>query len=351
MKRGILFLVIVTVFVVVWRLLDEIPLRVIGQPSSTGLLTQQREVPFFRNLAATTGVPFKVTYLPTEAVGFKDTHQLQMLKVGMVDLVSLRFLQNSAAEPALQGIDLVGLNFDFPTAEKVIRAYAPTLDRYLQERFSVKLLGVWTFGPQEIFCRTPIGRIEDLKGLRVRVGGASLATCITELGGTPAIIPFDDTKHALATGLVDCAVTSAASANYAGWPEHASHYFPLAVHFGINGYAISLTKWQSLTRREQVLLQGAFDAYLADLWHFTQEIRRDAFLCNTGRDCRYGKRYQMALVKPSAHDVQLVREITINKVFPEWAEQCEKIHPGCREEWQEKLAPLLYRPRSQSPPS
>lgn len=300
------------------------------------------------NLRKTTQLPFKVTYQPLESVGIKDTHQLSMLKDGFYDIISLRFTQNSATEPVLEGIDLVGLNPDYETAGKVIRAYSATVDRYLQEKFDTKLLGIWTFGPQEIFCRKPIKRLEDIKGLKIRVGSASLSTFITALGGTPVIIPFDETKNALAIGLIDCAVSSASSANYAGWPEHTTYYFPLAVHFGLNGYAISLKKWRKLSYREQKIVQDSFDSYLADLWNYTQYIQNDAYRCNTGQRCKYGKPYNMTLVEPSAHDVQLLRKITINKVLPEWENTCRKVHPDCGKEWQDKLSSYLYQPYDQS---
>ena len=41
------------------------------------------------------------------------------------------------------------------TARKVITAYAPAVDRNLQQKFNAKLLGVWSFGPQEFFCNKP----------------------------------------------------------------------------------------------------------------------------------------------------------------------------------------------------
>lgn len=342
MNRILLFLCITVVFAIAWVKYREIPLTVIGQPASTGLLQNTKEAPFFRGLKETTGLPLKVTYRPLNTVGFKDTYQLYMLKDGLFDLVSLRFIQNSEAEPGLQGIDLAGLYSDYDTARTVVRAYSETLDRYLNDTFDAKLLGVWTFGPQVLFCSKPIQNIGDIKGLKVRVGSASLATLITALGGTPIIIPFDDTKNALAIGLVDCAITSAASANYAGWPEHTRYYFPLAVHFGLNGYAISLKKWNEFSKKEQTILTAAFDAYLEDLWKFSQTTHLDSSNCNIGRECKNGKSYDMILVEPSMHDVQVLKEIASAKLSPEWAEKCERVHPGCRDEWTAKVLAHIH---------
>ncbi len=192
---------IVAVFVYSWGHFNEIPLYAVGQPSSTGLIQRNKEAPFFNNLTASTNIPFKVVYKPLEEVGFKDTFQLQMLKDGIYDLVSLRFIQNSEIEPSHQGIDLVGLNPDFETAQKVLDAYSDTIDGYLQEKYDAKLLGIWTFGPQELFCNKPINRLENIKGLKVRVASNSLSSFISNLGRIPVIISFDDTKDALANAV------------------------------------------------------------------------------------------------------------------------------------------------------
>jgi TRAP-type transport system periplasmic protein len=347
-RLGIL-IAIAVVFLVGWWHLDETPLVVIGQPVASGLMQQRKEAPFFEKLRATTGLPVRVTYRPLESVGFKDTHQLSLLQAGAFDLVSLRFPQNRALEPSLEGIDVAGLIPDFATAQAVIRAYSPTLDRRLQERFSAKLLGVWTFGPQEIFTRTPIRRLDDLQGLKIRVGDASLAPVVTALGGIPAVIGFDDTKQALSLGLVDGAIVSAASAIHAGWAEHAPHYYPAVVHFGLNGYVISLRKWNSFSRREQTALQSAFDAYLTGLWNDAQQLHEEARRCGGSPESSPGPDCRLILATPTQEDVQRLRELALAASLPVWEERCRTSCPGCLAEWRETVAAALLLPTDGRP--
>lgn len=342
MTRLLLLLLIVLIFSAAWIRYREIPLLVIGQPTSTGLMQGVKEEPFFNHLRATTRLPFQVTYKPLNTVGLKDNYQLPMLKEGIFDLVSLRFIQNSEIEPSLQGIDMVGLYTDYATARQGVRNYAQTVDTYLRDTFDAKLLGVWTFGPQVFFCRKPVRNIGELRGLKVRVASGSMATVMEALGATPAIIPYDDTKNALAISLVDCAITSAASANFAGWPEHTQYFYPLAVHFGLNGYALSMKQWKALSHQEQATLQATFDDYLEDLWRFSEATSLDAARCNTGQECKAGKPYHMTLVNPSRQDVLRLREIMQDRLIPEWGEKCEKVHPGCRREWLDKVFVLAH---------
>ncbi len=179
--------------------------RPIGQPLATGLIQKNKEQPFFENFAARTGLPIDVDYKPIDTLGMKDTEQLRVMKAGLFDIVSLRVSQNSRDEPTLLGLDLVGASPDYATGRKVAKAYFDTVDARLQQQFGVKLLGVWPFGPQILFCKKPITKLADIKGMKVRVYDQNLAKFIELVGGTPVPISFADTHQSLSLGVVDCA--------------------------------------------------------------------------------------------------------------------------------------------------
>lgn len=344
--RLLLIAGLITAFAMAWRHFAAIPLLVIGQPRAVGLLQRDQEEPFFRNLAETTELPLKITYLTTDAFGLKDTHQLDALRDGRIDIVSLRFMQNIAKEPSLEGIDLPGRIPDFSKARQVVRAYSPTVDRYLQRAFGAKLLGIWSFGPQVMVCRHAIGSLTDIQGRKVRVASPGLAQLITAVGGIPAILSFEDTQTALAQGIVDCAVTSAASASYAGWTRYSQYYYPLAFQFGFNGYAISLKRWTSFSTDEQQRLTDAFQAFSEKLWVYSEKLQQESEACITGEQCRILPPQRLKRVQPSRHDVQLLQKLSSQVVLPQWSARCEQQHPGCRREWDQQVAPITDSPGS-----
>ncbi len=343
--RLLLIAGLITAFAVAWRRFAAIPLLVIGQPKAVGLLQRDQEEPFFRTLATTTGLPLKITYQTTDVFVLKDTHQLEALREGSVDIISLRFMQNIAKEPSLEGIDLPGRIQDFQKARQVVTAYSPTVDRYLQQGFGAKLLAIWSFGPQVMFCRTSMRNLTDIQGRKVRVASPGVAQLISAVGGIPAILSFEDTQEALARGIVDCAVTSAASASYAGWTKLSRYYYPLAFQFGFNGYAISLKKWASLSPDEQRRLTRAFQAFSQRLWTYSESLQRESEACVTTGPCRHLPAQRLTLVQPSAHDVQLLQDLSRRIVLPRWSARCEQQHPGCRREWDQTVAPITDAPR------
>ncbi|HEY6133119.1 MAG TPA: TRAP transporter substrate-binding protein [Rubrivivax sp.] len=313
---------------------DRIKFKAVGQPLATGLIQKNKEQPFFENFAARTGLPIDVDYKPIDTTGIKDTEQLRVMKAGLFDIVSLRVSQNSRDEPTILGLDLVGASPDYATGRKVAKAYFATVDARLQQQFNVKLLGVWPFGPQILFCKKPITKLADVKGLKVRVYDQNLAKFIELVGGTPVPISFADTHQSLSLGVVDCAITGPSSANSAGWPEVTTHQLPLGFQMATNGYAITTKAWNSLKPDQQVKLQAAFDAQTEEVWKYSEELFQDALNCNAGQDpCTTGKKFKLVNVPVSPADIELIRSAVTKVSLPAWSEVCDKSNPGCSAKW------------------
>ena len=321
---------------------DNLHLKAIGQPLATGLIQKNKEQPFFEHFAERTGLPIDVDYKPIDTLGLKDTEQLRVMKSGLFDLVSLRVSQNSRDEPTLLGLDLVGASPDYATGRKVAKAYFDTVDARLQKQFNVKLLGVWPFGPQILFCKKPITQLADVKGLKVRVYDQNLAKFIELVGGTPVPIAFADTQQSLSLGVVDCAITGPSSANSAGWPEVTTHQLPLGFQMALNGYAMTMKSWNALKPDQQVKLKAAFDKLTEEIWVYSEELFQDALNCNAGKDpCTTGKKFKLVNVPVSPADGELIRSAVAKVSLPVWAETCDKTNPGCSQQWKATVGPIV----------
>ena len=313
---------------------DRMTWKVIGQPAATGKIQANKEKPFFDEFAQRTGLPIDADYKPNDQLGLKDTEQLRIMKAGLFDIVSLRVSQNSRDEPTLLGMDLVGAAPDYATARKVYEAWFDTLDKRLQQNFQVKLLGVWPFGPQVLFCKKPISSLADLKGLKVRVYDQNLAKFIETVGGTPVPLSFVEVHQSLSLGVVDCAITGPSSANSSNWPEVTTHQYPLGFQMALNGYAISMKAWNKLNPAQQGQLAAAFKTLTDDIWVYSEQLTQDALNCNTGREpCTTGKKFSLVNVPVTPADIETVRSAVGKVSLPTWAEICDKSNPGCSATW------------------
>jgi TRAP-type transport system periplasmic protein len=320
---------------------ETIKLKVAGNLLATGIIQQQKEQPFFENLAKTTGLPIEVDYKPMDTTGIKDVEGLRVLKSGLFDIVTLRLAQVSRDEPFFLGLDLVGLNPDYAVGRKVVDAYKDAFDKRLQERFNAKLLGLWPFGPQVLFCKVPINGLTDLKAKKVRVYDQSLAKFIETLGGIPVSLSFGETQQALSHGVTDCAITGPSSANSAGWPEVSTHTMPIGFQLAVQAYGINLATWKKFTPDQQQKLQAAFDAFDQEVWSYSKELWDDAVRCNAGKDpCTTVRKYNLTEVPVREGDLKLVSDAVAKTVFPAWAEVCDKSMAGCSATWKKLLGPL-----------
>ena len=321
---------------------ENAKLRVAGNLVATGLIQQKQEQPFFENFAKNTGLPIDADYKPMDVLGIKDSDGLRVLKSGLFDIVTLRLAQVSRDEPFFLGPDIVGLSTDYDTARKVVDAYRDAFDKRLQERHGGKLLGIYPFGPQVVFCKVPITGLADLKGKKVRVYDQSLAKFIEKLGGIPVTISFGETQQALERGVTDCAITGPSSANSAGWPEVTSHFMPIGFQVAFNAYAMSLTKWNALSAEQKARMTEAFKKFEGEVWTYSRELFDDAVRCNVGKEpCKTVKKYSMKEVPVSAGDKQLVREALSSVSLPIWGELCDKTYDKCSAIWKQTIGPLV----------
>jgi TRAP-type C4-dicarboxylate transport system substrate-binding protein len=321
---------------------DRITYKVIGQPAATGLIQKNKEKPFFDEFAKRTGLPIDADYKSIDSLGIKDTEQLRVMKAGLFDVVSLRVSQNSRDEPTLLGMDLVGASPDYATARKVYEAYFDTLDKRLQQNFQVKLLGIWPFGPQILFCKKPITQLTDLKGMKVRTYDQNLAKFIESVGGTPVPLSFSEVHQSLSLGVVDCAITGPSSANSSNWPEVTTHQYALGFQMALNGYAMTMKSWSALKPDQQAKVAAAFRELTDDIWKYSQELAQDAVNCNAGADpCTTGKKFKLVNVAVKPSDIEVVRKAVGAISVPTWAEICDKSNPGCSAAWKSTVGKVI----------
>jgi len=319
---------------------QDTTLKVMGMPLATGNIQKNREQPFFEKLKESTGIT--ADYKVLDQTGIKEFEQLRVGRSGLFDIIGLRLGQVSRDEPTILGLDIVGLNTNYDTAKKVVTAYQPIVAERLEKQFGMKLLGVWPFGPQLIFCKPAIAGLADLKGKKVRILDGVMAKVMEKVGATPVTMAFGEVSQGLSLGTIDCAVTGPSSANSAGWPESATHVYPLALQVAVQGYAITNAAWAKLSTDQQGKLKSAIEKLTADIWDYSKELWDDGMRCNAGQDpCTTGKKYKLTTVAVKPDDVEFVKGAVREISFPAWAEACDKVNPGCSAAWKKAVGPII----------
>ncbi len=310
-------------------------MRVAGIASANRTHTDGVERPFFNGLAKAAGIKTQVTYNPYDVLGLQQGDALRSLRAGTFDVMAVQIGMAARDDAFFDGVDLVGVAPTMADLRKVVDAFRSTFDQRLQQRFNSKLLTMWPYGPQVIYCSTPIKSLDDLKGQKIRVHSQSLGALAQHFGATPVTLQFAEVYPALQRGVVNCAVTSPASGNTGKWPEVTSYIVPLSLGGGIHGHFVNLDYWKKFTPEQQAKIQAEFRKMEERMWIVANTGNDDAMNCNLGKEpcSKDHTKYAMKAVEVTPAEEQKFRAAVSKVVLPLYKTSCTAVEPKCAESW------------------
>jgi TRAP-type C4-dicarboxylate transport system substrate-binding protein len=316
----------------------EVRLRIVGGLAGVAQF-EQFEKPFWtRELARLTRGRASAEIVPFDQAGIRGQEMLRLMQLGVVPF-GTALLGVAAAQDALLGApDLAGLAGDAAQLNRVLAAFRPQLEKVLRERYGVRLLAVYAYPAQTVFCRAPLGSLADLAGRRVRTSAVSQSDLVEALGGRPVQIAFAEVTAAVKQGAVDCAITGTLSGHAIGLHEVTNYLHTQPISWGLSVFGANIAAWNALDGEMQQLL-------LRELASLEQTIVANAVTqtdegvaCNTGqRECRAGRPGRMVAGR-AVDDAQRVREVFATAVLPRWVKRCG---PECAGIWNQTIGPAV----------
>lgn len=299
---------------------------------------QKHEQPFFEGLAAASDGDLVGKIQSQSGLGLKGFEIMRLVKNGVFDF-AFGLPGYVAAENAIfEGADLSSLTQDIDTQRNVSDAYFPTLEKAFADIYDAKLLMLYPFPSQTLWCNAEVNGIADLEGKKIRVYSTTLGDFVEGVGGTSVTVAFSEVIPALEKGVVDCAITGTMSAYTAKWNQVATHAYTLRVGWGLAFGAMNMAKWNSLDADQQAFLQSEIGKLTDAMWAETATEDDVAISCITGGACEVGEPGSMTLVEPSAADLELRDQIATDVVLARWAERCGA---ECAANWNETVGPIL----------
>ncbi|WP_299847995.1 TRAP transporter substrate-binding protein [uncultured Roseovarius sp.] len=317
---------------------NPVVLKAVGTWSS---LTnyQKHEGPFFNERLAKASDGQIVGEIQSQSgLGLKGFEIMRLVKNGVFDF-AFGLPGYVAAENAIfEGADLSSLTQDIGTQRKVADAYFPTLEKAFAEIYNAKLLMLYPFPSQTLWCNAEVNGIEDLNGKKIRVYATTLGDFVEGAGGTSVTVAFSEVIPALEKGVVDCGITGTMSAYTANWQQVATHAYTLRVGWGLAFGAMNMDKWNSMSADQQALFKTEIDALTERMWAETATEDEVAISCITGGECAIGEPGGMKLVEPNEADLALRDKIATDVVLSRWAERCGA---DCAENWNNTVGKVL----------
>lgn len=300
---------------------------------------QKHEGPFWNEqITEASGGTIIGDIKPQTELGLKGFEIMRLVKNGVFDF-AFGLPGYVAAENAIfEGGDLSSVTQDIDTQRKVADAYYPILEKAFAETYNAKLMTLYPFPSQTLWCNGEVKGLADLAGKKIRVYSTTLGDFVEGVGGTSVTVPFAEVIPALEKGVVDCGITGTMSAYKAKWHQVATHAYTLRVGWGLAFGAMNMDKWNSMSADQQAVLTKEIDALTDRMWAETATEDEVAISCITGGKCDIGEPGAMTLVEPTDADLKARDKIANDVILARWAERCGE---ECAATWNDTVGSLL----------
>ncbi|MFN7204863.1 MAG: TRAP transporter substrate-binding protein, partial [Burkholderiales bacterium] len=162
--------------------------------------------------------------------------------------VIMSILENENRIFGLDSIPFVATSF--ADAERMWRAQRPAVERLLSAQ-GIKLLYAVPWPPQGIFAKREIRSGADFKGLKWRAYNAATSKIAQMFGAQPLTVQAAELSQALATGVVEATMTSAATGVDSKLWENVSHYIPVNAWLPKNMVMVNQKAFDALPKASQ----------------------------------------------------------------------------------------------------
>lgn len=319
--------------------LPKMHLRIVG---SLATLSPYKdfEQPFWtKHIPERSGGAITTEIRGFDQMGMKGPEVLRLLGQGVMEFGSVPMYYLAADDPAIEMIDIAGLEPDVATGRKVTEATRPFYEALLRDKFKVELIGIGAFPAQVLYCNGEIKGLADIKGRKVRVGGRSQSELVAALGGVPVTMAFGEVVPALQTKTVDCGITGSMSGNLAKWHEVTSHLLALPLGWAQIAYAVNQKTWRGLDPKVRDFIDAEMKTLESGLWDAAGAVTEMGYACNAGKpECRGGNPGKMKIVQPSKADLELLRKVGAEAMLPKWAARC---NDACVAEFNKSVAKVV----------
>jgi TRAP-type C4-dicarboxylate transport system substrate-binding protein len=221
--------------------------------------------PFAENVGSSSKGMASVNIFASGKLGGRPWEQLSLVEKGVADIA---LIVPSYHPELFADLDVVSLPNLFRTATQGSLALTRTYERGLFRRVFVGLepLSMFATYPVVIHSHKSIKRLDDLRGLRIRVGSQMLSNVLESLGARPAKLPYGETYPALQKGVIDGVALSWRDIIEANIHHVLRYHYELPLGATPTLLVMDRRRFESLPRQLQQDLKREAGEKLAETW-------------------------------------------------------------------------------------
>ena len=301
----------------------ELRLRVVGGLAGVSQYARHERRFWAEDLARLSGGRYSASIVPFNEAGLAAQDMLSLVRLGVIPIGTVLLSQAAVDDPDLGMADMAGQNPDVATLRRTLEALRPSMAQILHERFGARLLAVYIYPAQMLFCQRPVAHLSDLEGRRVRVSGISQADFVLALKATPVFTEFADIVANVQAGNAECAVTGSMSGHALGLDRVTRSLFTMPISWGLALSVVNEQSWRSYPPALRELIEAEMPRLEAAVWAESARETDIGVACSTGAEgCDRPRKGGMIASRPTEADEARRREIFARRVVPAWMKRC-----------------------------
>jgi len=214
---------------------------------------------FAKDVAAATGDKLQITVHPAASL-FKAPDIKRAVQTGQAQIGEVLISLHENEDPIF-GVDVIPfLATSFTESKKLWLASKPAIEKKLASQGLILLFAV-PWAPQGIYAKKEINSVDDMKGLKWRAYNVGTARIGELVGAQSVTVQAAELAQALATGVVNSFMTSAATGYDSKAWESMTHFYDTQAWIPKNVTFVNKAAFDALDKPTQdALLKAAATA-------------------------------------------------------------------------------------------
>jgi len=273
----------------------------------------------------------RVEMISLPELGLSGFELVRVMRAGLVDIGEIITGYVAGDLPIVEGPSLTGLQPDWESSRKSQKAWEDIYRRY-EVQAGGKYLGSHPYDWNAAWCIKPVKRLDDLKGVKIRIFSPAMGLFWKSLGAEPVSMAYAEVYSALERKVLDCSHTGPASGMSVKLNEVSKYLLDLRLGHQPGLIVASKKSWDALPKDLQQMLIDLGREYTERTWSLGKEV--------TEREIKKSQASGVEWIPMKAEYNAVIQGIVQKVVVPDWLNRVKDKEEAIKA-FNQHLSPLV----------
>lgn len=277
------------------------------------------------------GGRIQVEMISMPELGLTGFELVRVMRAGLLDVGEVITGYVAGDLPIVEGPSLTGLQPDWEASRKSQKAWEPVYRKH-EAQIGGKYLGSHPYDWNAAWCVKPMRKLEDLKGVKIRIFSPAMGLFWKELGAEPVSMAYAEIYSALERKVLDCSHTGPASGMSVKLNDVTKNLIDLRLGHQPGLIIASKKKFDALPKDLQQMLENLGTEYTERTWNLGWEV--------TQREIKKAQASGVEWAPMKPEYTAIVQGIVQKVILPDWLNRVKDKDEAVRE-FNQRIAPIV----------